>query len=122
MITDRIPQQHERTVTVYGETIHYYDVGEGPTVILLHALGWYGEIWAPVLTRLASKYRVIAVDQIGCGESSKPFLDYKVQRLLSSSTDSSRLPSWSVRRWWAMPSAAGWLLCLHRNTRKWWRS
>jgi 2-hydroxy-6-oxonona-2,4-dienedioate hydrolase len=74
-----IPLQQGKKTSVYGESIHYYEMGEGPVVILLHALGWYAEVWAPIMARLAPKYRVIAIDQIGCGESSKPFLDYRVQ-------------------------------------------
>lgn len=74
-----IPQQQSKTIDVYGERIHYYEAGTGPVVILLHALGWYAEVWGHIMTRLSPKYRVIAIDQIGCGESSKPLLDYRIQ-------------------------------------------
>lgn len=78
-ILAQVPLQESKTTCVYGESIHYYEEGEGPVVILLHALGWYAEIWAPVMARLAKKYRVIAMDHIGCGQSAKPLLDYRIQ-------------------------------------------
>jgi triacylglycerol lipase len=74
-----VPLQESKIAEVYGESIHYYEQGQGPVIILLHALGWYAEIWAPIMARLAKKYRVIAMDHIGCGQSSKPMLDYRIQ-------------------------------------------
>ena len=69
----------ERTVPVFGETIHYWDLGSGPVVVLLHGLGDRKESWLPVIPTLSQKYRVIAPDQIGFGKSAKPLLDYRVQ-------------------------------------------
>lgn len=69
----------ERTIPVFGETIHYWDVGSGPIVVLLHGLGDRKESWLPVIPALSRKYRVIAPDQIGFGKSAKPLLDYNMQ-------------------------------------------
>lgn len=69
----------ERTIRVFGETIHYWDVGAGPVVVLLHGLGDRKDSWLPVIPALSQKYRVIAPDQIGFGKSAKPLLDYSVQ-------------------------------------------
>lgn len=69
----------ERTIPVFGETIHYWDIGSGPVVVLLHGLGDRKDSWLPVIPVLSQKYRVIAPDQIGFGKSAKPLLDYKVQ-------------------------------------------
>jgi pimeloyl-ACP methyl ester carboxylesterase len=69
----------ERTVLVFGQMIHYWDVGAGPVVVLLHGLGDRKESWLPVIPALSRQYRVLAPDQIGFGKSAKPLLDYNIQ-------------------------------------------
>jgi 2-hydroxy-6-oxonona-2,4-dienedioate hydrolase len=65
-------------VTVFGAKIHYVDVGSGPSVILLHGLADDIGVWASVIRALAAKLRVIALDQLGFGDSDKPLLNYRV--------------------------------------------
>jgi len=65
-------------VTVFGAKIHYVDVGSGPSVILLHGLADDIGVWASVIPALAAKHRVIALDQLGFGDSDKPLLNYRV--------------------------------------------
>ncbi|MER3427547.1 MAG: 2-hydroxy-6-oxo-2-4-heptadienoate hydrolase [Pyrinomonas sp.] len=67
-----------KQVAVYGAKLRYFDVGNGPVIILLHGLGGDANGWSATLPALASKYRVIALDQIGFGQSDKPFLQYRV--------------------------------------------
>jgi pimeloyl-ACP methyl ester carboxylesterase len=69
----------ERMVVVFGQTIHYWDVGSGPVVVLLHGLGDRKESWLAVIPPLSKKYRVLVPDQIGFGKSDKPLLDYSIQ-------------------------------------------
>ena len=71
-----LPQ--EKVAAVYGQNIHYFEVGQGPTVILLHGLGGAKEFWLANIGALASKYHVYAIDQIGFGQSDKPLLDYRI--------------------------------------------
>jgi 2-hydroxy-6-oxonona-2,4-dienedioate hydrolase len=71
-----VPQ--EKVTAVYGQHIHYFEVGQGPTVILLHGLGGAKEFWLANIGALAPKYHVYAIDQIGFGQSDKPLLDYKI--------------------------------------------
>lgn len=54
----------------------YYDRGSGPALLLIH--GMFGDHldWEPVLASLAERYRVIAVDLPGFGNSDKPDIDY----------------------------------------------
>jgi 2-hydroxy-6-oxonona-2,4-dienedioate hydrolase len=68
----------EKTATVLGQNIRYYEAGQGPAVILLHGLGAVKEVWMPSFGALAGKYHVYAVDQIGFGHSDKPLLEYKI--------------------------------------------
>ncbi len=72
-------QPPDKTITVFGQSIHYFDVGSGPAVVLLHGLGSRKEDWLPVLEPMAQKYRLLVPDQIGFGRSDKPLLDYSIQ-------------------------------------------
>src|SRR5438067_1005621 len=73
-------QPEEKTIAVFGQTIHYWDVGAGPVVVLVHGLGSRKEgDWQPVIGPLSKKYRLLVPDQIGFGKSDKPLIDYKIQ-------------------------------------------
>jgi pimeloyl-ACP methyl ester carboxylesterase len=73
-------QPQDKTIAVFGRTIHYWDVGSGPVLVLVHGLGSSKDgDWGQVIVPLSQKYRVIAMDQIGFGRSDKPLLDYKIQ-------------------------------------------
>ena len=56
--------------------LHYVTAGEGFPVVLLHGWpqSWYE--WRHVLPGLAAKYRVIAPDLRGLGDSSRPLTGY----------------------------------------------
>lgn len=68
----------EKKVTVYGQEIHFYEKGKGPAVIFLHGMVGTSTDWAYTLGPLSRKYRVVALDQIGFGHSSKPPINYTV--------------------------------------------
>jgi triacylglycerol lipase len=72
-------QPQDKTITVFGQAIHYFDMGSGPVVVLLHGLGSRKDDWLPVLEPMAQKYRLLVPDQIGFGKSDKPLLDYSIQ-------------------------------------------
>ena len=72
-------QPQDKTITIFGQAIHYFDMGSGPVVVLLHGLGSRKDDWLPVLEPMAQKYRLLVPDQIGFGKSDKPLLDYSVQ-------------------------------------------
>ncbi|WP_240954403.1 alpha/beta fold hydrolase [Solimonas marina] len=69
-----------RTIKVFGTDIHYYEMGSGPTVVLVHGLGSsaFGD-WHAVMPKLAKDHHVVALDQLGFGASSKPMVDYSIQ-------------------------------------------
>lgn len=54
-----------------GLLLRYLEWGpaDGPVLILLHGLRSYGHTWEPVALPLAGRWRVIALDQRGRGES-----------------------------------------------------
>ena len=45
---------------------------DAPPLLLLHGLGGTKASWLPIVPELASRYRVVALDLPGFGESSKP--------------------------------------------------
>ena len=53
--------------------IAYAEAGEGTdTVFLLHGVTAHHRVWAPVQEALAARFRVVAVDQRGHGNSGRP--------------------------------------------------
>jgi len=52
-----------------GAELFYEDVGQGPTVLLLHGLGSSTLDWAPQIASLGGRYRMIALDVRGSGRS-----------------------------------------------------
>jgi pimeloyl-ACP methyl ester carboxylesterase len=63
-------------VDVDGVHVHYRDVGQGPTVVLIHGYSASIELWKPVQDALAAHHRVIAIDLKGFGWTSRPAGDY----------------------------------------------
>lgn len=54
-------------------------LANGRSVVLLHGMNFFGEAWTETITVLAREgFRVIAIDQIGYGRSSKPVLQYSI--------------------------------------------
>lgn len=46
--------------------------GSGPTMLLDHATGFHGYVWAPLAKRLAERYHPIAFDHRAHGDSGRP--------------------------------------------------
>ena len=65
-----------KDATVFGHRLHYLEAGRGDPVILLHGTGGEGARWMPNIKGLAPSFRVIALDQIGFGQSDKPLTMY----------------------------------------------
>ena len=66
----------ERNIDVGRLPIHYLAAGEGPPLVLLHALGESAFDWRWVLPALAHTNRVYAPDLPGFGHSGKPSAEY----------------------------------------------
>jgi pimeloyl-ACP methyl ester carboxylesterase len=63
-----------RFVNVDGIRTHYLEAGEGPVVVLLHSgeFGGCAELsWEYLIPKLAERYRVIAPDWLGFGQTAK---------------------------------------------------
>lgn len=79
------PLPAQKSTSVYGQRIAYYDMGRSaspdqPVLVLLHGFGSQADVdFGPSLPALAQHRRVIALDQIGAGNSAKPLMQYRVQ-------------------------------------------
>ena len=58
--------------------MHYRTIGNGPVVMLLHQVVRSSDEYRRVMPVLAEKYKVIAVDVLGFGESVKPARPYTI--------------------------------------------
>jgi pimeloyl-ACP methyl ester carboxylesterase len=72
------------SVDVLGNTMHYYEHGSGPTLVLIHGMFGDHTDWEPTLASLSRNYRVIAPDLPGFGLSDKPDVDYNADFFLRS--------------------------------------
>lgn len=64
---------------LHGDRVAYRDVGRGQeTLLLLHGMAGSSDTWRAVLPQLAKRYRVIAPDLLGHGQSAKPRSDYSL--------------------------------------------
>ena len=57
-------------------TIHYVEAGQGDPLVLIHGWPQTWHMWRGVIPALAERFRVIAVDMRGLGESSIPAEGY----------------------------------------------
>ena len=58
------------TLDVDGTRLNYIDEGRGPPVVLLHAGASNGEQWRKLIDSLSGRYRVLAPDLHGQGQTS----------------------------------------------------
>lgn len=72
---------HHRIPTPDGGSIHAVERGSGRPLVLLHGITLRHDVWAPQLRELADRYRVIAVDLRGHGESTAGSDGYGLPRL-----------------------------------------
>jgi pimeloyl-ACP methyl ester carboxylesterase len=64
---------------LHGDKVAYRDEGDGETLLLIHGMAGSSDSWRSVLPQLSKKYRVIAPDLLGHGQSDKPrYSDYSL--------------------------------------------
>jgi pimeloyl-ACP methyl ester carboxylesterase len=63
---------------LHGDRVAYRDAGQGEVLLLIHGMAGSSATWRAVLPQLAKKYRVVAPDLLGHGESAKPRTDYSL--------------------------------------------
>jgi Predicted hydrolases or acyltransferases (alpha/beta hydrolase superfamily) len=67
------PAIQDRFITVANLRVHYWEAGEGPTVVMIHGnAGSVEDFDFGALAFLSSTYRVVAIDRPGHGRSDRP--------------------------------------------------
>ena len=66
---------------------HWVEAGEGDPVILLHGIPESWKCWKHQIPKLASQFRVIALDLKGYGQSEKADGDYSMSKVASEVID-----------------------------------
>ncbi|MFQ5879021.1 MAG: alpha/beta fold hydrolase [Dehalococcoidia bacterium] len=67
-------------VLVNGINMHYWDwEGNGPPMVMLHPSTGFGRMWDWVARELHPRYRILALDQRGHGDSEKPKGSYAAE-------------------------------------------
>ncbi len=61
-----------KKVFVAGHPMAYHRTGRGEPVLLVHGILAHSFIWRDVIPKLAERHEVIAVDLLGCGDSTMP--------------------------------------------------
>src|SRR5258705_5709186 len=76
--SETAPDPSSRRVRVGDVELHYLDFGgDGPPLVFCHATGFHAWLWLPYARLFAATHHVIALDQRGHGESSKPEAGYR---------------------------------------------
>src|SRR3954463_715465 len=63
---------------LHGDRVAYRDAGAGEALLLIHGMAGSSETWRAMIPQLAKKYRVIAPDLLGHGQTDKPRGDYSL--------------------------------------------
>src|ERR1700723_1818203 len=67
-----------RYLDLHGKRVAYQEAGQGPAVLLIHGMAGSSSTWRAMVPHLSKRYRVIAPDLIGHGQSAKPRGDYSL--------------------------------------------
>lgn len=62
----------EKNIVIDNLNINYIDEGEGKTIVLFHGWGANKEAFTPIVKKLSSYMRVVALDFPGFGKSDEP--------------------------------------------------
>ena len=69
---------------VEGGQLHYVDEGQGETLLCVHGNPTWSFAWRHVIGQFAPQRRVVAVDHLGCGFSSKPqWFPYRLEHRIA---------------------------------------
>src|SRR5438128_436298 len=70
---DQQTAYREGFVETNGIRLHYLDWGgDGPPVLFVHPTGFHAHVWEPFAAHLAGRFRCLAIDTRGHGDSDKP--------------------------------------------------
>jgi pimeloyl-ACP methyl ester carboxylesterase len=73
-------REHQRWMTVDGETINAIVLGDGPPVVFVHGLSGSWQNWLEQVPVLAREHRVVTLDLPGFGSSPMPAGEISISR------------------------------------------
>lgn len=76
-----VQAQSKWLTTGDGVRLHYLEAGSGPTLLMVPGWSQTAEQFRYQIEGLSGRYRVIALDMRGHGESDKPAFGYRISRL-----------------------------------------
>ncbi len=71
-LKERYTNENSKWANVNGLEIHYQDVGEGPTIVLVHGIMSSLQTWDDWVAELSKSYRVVSLDVPGFGLTGAP--------------------------------------------------
>jgi pimeloyl-ACP methyl ester carboxylesterase len=77
----QVPGEVGHVTTSDGVSLYYLEAGSGKPILMIPGWSQTAEQFKHQITGLSDRYRVIAVDMRGHGESDKPGHGYKISRL-----------------------------------------
>ncbi len=69
----------KKTIEIEGSKIAYVDEGQGQPVLFLHGNPTSSYLWRNIIPYVTPRYRAIAPDLIGMGDSGKPDIGYTLE-------------------------------------------
>lgn len=64
-------KKDRHSIIIQNHELVYYRIGNGEPLLLVHGITTYSFIWQRVVHFLESRYELIIVDLLGCGDSAK---------------------------------------------------
>jgi haloacetate dehalogenase len=116
------------TIRASGIRRYYMEAGEGAPAVLLHGFPETSYAWRHQMPELARKYRVVAPDLRGYGETDKPATGYDKRNIANDPRELMRsleIPKIGVRRSrYGEPISMRWGKCsiCQRSGRNWRRT
>jgi len=81
-------------------TIHYENMGKGPTILFLHGWGLNSQVWIDIASNVKTHYSVKLIDLPGHGKSTYKAGDFELttlsDQIASNLQDGSILVGWSL--------------------------
>jgi len=65
-----------RTFLAGNNPIAWYEKGDGAPVVCLHGNPSWSVLFRPLFENLSNRYRILSMDQVGCGQSGPPRSEY----------------------------------------------
>ena len=98
---------------VNGVDLFYEESGSGEPIIFQHGYTGAHESWDGVIERMRDRYRCIAIDARGAGDSSHPEDGYTIEQMAADVVGHGRRlwassASTTLARAWAARSASSW--------------